>query len=41
MWMNFNTFPSSSGVNCVIRINSALVQFIKIGKCYHVNNLNP
>ena len=21
MWMNFNTFPSSSRVNCVIRIN--------------------
>ena len=21
MWMNFNTFPSSSRLNCVIRIN--------------------
>ena len=21
IWMNFNTFPNSSSVNCVIRIN--------------------
>ena len=36
MWMNFNTFSSSSRVDCAIQIN-----FVKDGSCYIVNDINP
>ena len=35
IWMNFDTFPNSSPVNCVTRI-----QFIKDGRCCNVNDLS-
>ena len=39
-WMNFNTFSSSSHVDCAIQITFNL-QSIKHGSCYIVNNVNP
>ena len=41
MWMHFNTFPSSSPVTCMIRINFLTwLQFIKDGSCCNVNDIN-
>ena len=41
IWMNFNTFPNSSRVNCVIRINFNSDAVHKDGSCCNVNDLNP
>ena len=41
IWMNFNTFPNSSSVNCVMGQISTRMQFIKDGGCCNVNDLNP
>ena len=40
LWMNFNTFSSSSRVECAIQIYFNLVQLIKDGSCYIVNDMN-
>ena len=42
MWMNFNAFSTSSGVNCVIRITFNLDAVCKGWKLLsYINNLNP
>ena len=41
MWMNFNTFPSSSREDCAIQINFNWMQLIKDGSCYIINDINP
>ena len=41
MWMNFNTFSSTSHVNCAIQIILTWMQLIKDGSCYIVNHINP
>ena len=40
-WMNFNTFSSSSGIDCAIQIILTWMQLIKDGSCYIVNDINP